>query len=201
MTCIYMTLAVEDSLSEAVARKILCQSERNYCVTNCLGGKGFGYLKTKINAFNTAARILPFFVLTDQDNGCPPDKIKNWLNHEAHSNLIFRIAVMEIESWVMADRNAIADFLSIPATSFPHNMDEIPDPKRFLLTRAKKSRSKNLKEDIVPRPGSTATIGPNYNARLSDFIRNNWNVHEAVKYSESLRRAFKKLREFSHIQK
>ena len=30
MTHIYMTLAVEDSLSEAVARKILCQSERNY---------------------------------------------------------------------------------------------------------------------------------------------------------------------------
>ena len=201
MTDILITLAVEDSLSEAVARKILDQSERNYYVINCLGGKGFGYLKTKINAFNKAANVLPFFVLTDLDSGCPPDKIKSWLNYEAHSNLIFRIAVMEIESWVMADRNAIANFLSIPTKNFPYKMDEIADPKRFLLTKAKKSRSRSLIEDIVPKPGSTAKIGPNYNARLSDFIRNSWNVYEAIKYSESLCRSFKKIQEFSHIQK
>ncbi|MFC1822656.1 hypothetical protein ACFL9T_08110 [Thermodesulfobacteriota bacterium] len=199
MTDISITLAVEDSLSEVVARKILYQSEKKYCVTNCLGGKGFGYLKTRINAFNKAARIFPFFVLTDQDIGCPPEKIKSWLNHKQHSNLIFRIAVMEIESWVMADRKAIAEFLSISVTNFPYRMDEIPDPKQFLLTKAKKSRLRSLKEDIIPSVGSTAGIGPNYNARLSGFIRDNWDVYKAIKCSESLDRTFKKLQEFNVI--
>ena len=55
---IYITLAVEDSLSEAVARKILHQSDKNYHVTNCLGLKGSGYLKIKINSFNKAAKEL-----------------------------------------------------------------------------------------------------------------------------------------------
>lgn len=75
-------------------------------------------------------------------------------------------------------------------------MDDILDPKQFLLNNAKKSRKRRLKEDIVPRVGSTAKIGPNYNARLSDFVRNSWDVHRAIKCSESLNRAFRKLQEF-----
>lgn len=199
MRDIYIALAVEDSLSEAVARKMLHQSDNNYCIVNCLGRKGFGYLKTKINAFNKASRSLPFFILTDQDFGCPPKKISCWLSCKPHSNLIFRIAVMEIESWVMADRLAFSEFLSISSANLPYNMDEILDPKNFLLTKAKKSRNRRLKEDIVPRPGSTAKIGPNYNACLSDFIKKNWDVHRAIKFSESLNRAFKKIQEFQKI--
>ena len=197
---IYITLAVEDPLGEAIARKILLQSDKNYSVVNCLGGKGYGYLKAKINAFNKAARALPFFIVTDQDSGCPPDKIKSWLNQKAHSNLLFRIAVMEIESWVMADRKAFAEFLSISVADIPYKLDEIADPKEFLLAKARKSRSKRLIDDIVPRPSSTAKIGPNYNARLSEFVRNNWDVFEAVKYSESLNRAFRKVQEFRLIK-
>jgi hypothetical protein len=197
----FITLAVEDSLSEAVARKMLFQSEKNYSVVNCLGGKGFGYLKVKINAFNKAAKALPFFIIADQDRGCPPDKIKSWLNQKAHSNLLFRIAVMEIESWVMADRKAFADFLSISVANIPHELDEIEDPKKFLITKAKKSRSIRMVEDMVPALGSTAKVGPNYNARLIEFVRNNWNVLEAVNYSESLSRAFLRLQEFKRKKK
>lgn len=199
MTDIYITLAVEDALSEAIARKILLQSNKNFCVANCLGKKGNSYLKSRLNAFNNAAKTWPFFVLTDQDIGCPPEKISNWLNGRPHPNLIFRIAVMEIESWVMADRKAIAEFLSVSASRFPFQMDKIADPKQFLLDKTRKSRKRNLKEDIVPRAGSTAKVGPNYNARLSDFIRKSWDVHRAIECSESLNRAFKKLQEFNYI--
>jgi hypothetical protein len=87
----------------------------------------------------------------------------------------------------------------ISVDNFPHKMDEIPDPKQFLIAKAKKSRKRNLKKDIVPRAGSTAKIGPNYNACLSNFIRSNLNVHRAIKYSESLDRGFRKIQNFSHI--
>ena len=199
MTAIYLTLAVEDYLSEAVARKMLLQSDRNYCVTNCLGKKGFGYLKAKINVFNDASKTSPFFVLTDQDFGCAPEKIKSWLDGSPNSNFIFRIAVMEIEAWVMADRNAFSEFLSISAEKLPYRMDELADPKQFLLERTKKSRKRILKDDIIPKPGSTAKVGPNYNARLTEFVINSWDVTRAIKHSESLNRAFSKLQKFNPI--
>lgn len=194
---ISINLAVEDSLSEAVARKILYQTNTEYIITNCLGHQGCGYLKRKINAFNIAAKEIPFLVIVDQDSGCPPEKISSWLKHNVHPNLIFRIAVMEIESWVMADRNAIADFLSVPAAKFPNDMDSLKDPKQYLLNIARKSRLRKLVSDIVPKPGSTAKVGPNYNARISDFIRNKWNVKEAIKHSKSLFRAFHHLEKFN----
>ena len=196
MTNIYITLAVEDSLSEAVAKKILDQSDKNYQVTKCLCRGGYGYLKSRINAFNQAAKAIPFFVLTDQDKGCPPEKIEEWLQHKANSNLIFRIAVMEVESWVMAHRKAFAKFISVPVTRIPNNTDEIDNPKQYLLSLVRKSRSRRLRDDIVPRPGSTAKIGPDYNARLSEFIRYKWDACEAKKNSESLNRAFQRIQEF-----
>lgn len=196
MEAIYITLAVEDVLSEAVARKLLMQSDRNYQVSQCLCRGGFGYLKSRINAFNQAARILPFFVLTDQDSGCPPEKIAAWLKQKPSANLIFRTAVMEIESWIMAHREAFAQFISVSQNRVPDNTDEIKRPKEFLLSLARKSRSKRLREDIVPSPGSTAQVGPDYNNRLSQFVCEQWDVRKAAKHSESLSRAFSRIREF-----
>ncbi|MDM8554336.1 hypothetical protein QUF75_06360 [Desulfococcaceae bacterium HSG7] len=199
MSRIYITLAVEDSLSEAVVRKMLAQSQKNYEVVNCLSKGGYGYLKKQINAFNQAAKTMPFFVLTDQDRGCPPEKIRNWLKHKLNPNLIFRIAVMEVESWVMAHRQSFAQFASVPIQRIPYNTDAIENPKEFLLAIVSKSRSKRLKDAIVPKRDSTAQTGPDYNAQLSNFIRNAWDVYEAQKNSESLDRAFNRIQIFEPI--
>ncbi len=199
MNTIYITLAVEDFLSEAVATRILDQSDNNYLVVKSLCKGGFGYLKSKINSFNQSAKAIPFFVLTDQDSGCPPEKIEEWLQHPANPNLIFRVAVMEVESWVMAHREAFATFLSVPVSRIPKNTDELKNPKEFLLSLAGKSRSKKLREDIVPSQGATSKIGPDYNARLSNFIRSQWDVHEAIKCSESLNRAFLRIQNYKQV--
>lgn len=195
---IYITLAVEDYLSEVVARKLLEQIDPDYRVSQCLCKGGQGYLKSRINNFNQAAEFIPFFVLTDQDRGCPPDKISSWLTQKAGKYLIFRIAVMEIESWVMADRDAFAKFISISLDHMPQKMDDIENPKRFLLSLVSRSRSGRLRADIIPAKGSTAIVGPDYNNRLSQFIQNHWNAFEAQKNSESLRRALFRIKEFKH---
>lgn len=203
MNEIHITLAVEDSLSEVVAKKLLMQTQRKYRVIQCLGKNGFGYLKSKINAFNQAAKGMPFFVLTDQDSteDCPPSKISKWMNQPCNPNLIFRVAVMEIESWVMADRTAFAEFLSIPLNKLPQKTDSIKDPKQFLLSLAKKSRYGKLKADLVPQPGSTAKVGPDYNNRLIQFVQKEWNTHQASQNSESLAKTLKRLREFNPVYK
>ncbi|MFQ5587739.1 MAG: hypothetical protein ACE5F7_02775 [Nitrospiria bacterium] len=203
MNKIFITLAVEDSLSEAVAKKILLQSQKEYHVVQCLGKNGFGYLKSKINAFNQAAKGMPFFVLTDQDStkDCPPSKISKWLNQPRDPNLIFRVAIMEIESWVMAHRTAISGFLSVPLNHLPQETDSIQDPKQALLSLVKKSRSHRLKTDLLPQPGSTAKVGPYYNNRLIQFVRNEWNAYQASENSESLKKALVCLHKFTPIYK
>ncbi len=196
MSEIHIILAVEDQLSETVARKMLKQGGQPFVVTQCLSRGGFGYLKSKINAFNYAAKGMPFFVLTDQDSGCPPDKIADWLGREIHPNMIFRIAVMEVESWVMAHRDAFADFLGVPGHRIPDNTDTIADPKQFLISLARRSRFSRLRQDLVPGDGSTSVQGPDYNGRLCGFVEEHWSIHQARRHSESLNRAFVRLRDF-----
>ena len=198
---IHLTLAVEHVLSEVIARKLIEQTQKNYWVTQCLRKGGFGYLKSKINAFNKAAGGVSFFVLTDQDsiNECPPDKIANWLNQPCNPNLIFCIAVMEVESWVIADREAFARFLSISLTRIPQDTDSILDPKEFLISLARKSRSSRLRADLVPPHGATSKQGPNYNNQLARFVRENWDARSARDNSKSLNRAFMRLEEFKPV--
>lgn len=52
MKDIFINLAFEDSLSEAILRTVLLQSHRPYQVGRCFSKEGFGYLKNKIRGFN-----------------------------------------------------------------------------------------------------------------------------------------------------
>ena len=198
---IYITLAVEDLLSEAVLRSIQRQSERPYHVQSCIGLTGFGYLRLNIKKLNQAARKTPILVLTDLDRTeCAPILLREWLNVSPHQNLIFRVAVREVESWIMAHRSAFAAFLGISTNLIPTNPDELGDPKRTLLDLTAKSRRRVLREAIIPALKSTAKMGPDYNGRLGEFVMMNWDVREAAKNSLSLRKAFRAIVSFHPFQ-
>lgn len=176
------------------------QSSRTFAVGNCLGHEGSGYLKKNMRKFNKAARGIPFFVLTDLDQtDCPPKLINRWLTVPKHDNLIFRIAVREIESWLLAHREAFASFLGIQKSQIPLSPDDLEDPKSFLLKLTKKSKKQSLKKAIVPAIGSTAKIGPDYNGVLISFVHNFWQVKEASKNSSSLNRAFSAIKAFRPV--
>lgn len=196
----YVNLAVEDSLSEAVLRRIISVSRTDFTVAHCYCRGGYGYLKRTIRGFNNAAKGTPFIVLADLEAECPPSQVRSWLPVAMHPNLMFRIAVKEVESWLMADRIGFASFLGINRKLMPNNADEIGDPKQYLINLAKKSRQK-LREAIVPSPNSTAKIGPDYNGQLSSFTFNAWNTDEAVKNSDSLYRAVNAISKFQPVWK
>ena len=192
-----INLAVEDDLSEAVLIKIL---HDRYVVGNCYKRGGFGYLKNNIAGFNNAAKSMPFLVLTDLDMGeCAPTLLKEWLSVPVHHNLLFRVAVREVESWVLADRDRFARFIGIRKTLVPVNVDAIDDPKRCLINLARKSRKRNLREDIVPSEGSTAKQGPDYNGRLMFFVKEFWNPYEAMHNSPSLVRTIRAVEDFQPV--
>jgi hypothetical protein len=100
---------------------------------------------------------------------------------------------MEIESWVIADRDRLAAFLHVQAHRIPNDPDSIPQPKEFIVNLARRARRREIREDLVPRPGSTAAVGPAYNARLIEFVELSWNAVEAATLSPSLARAIKRL--------
>lgn len=182
-------LAVEDDLSEAALRRVLSDSGRPYAIGACYLGQGFGYLRRTIRGFNNAAKSTPFLVLTDLDKiDCPPDLIGTWLPEPIHPNLMFRVAVREVEAWLLADRAGFARFLGIRQVLVPRDADAIDDPKACLINLARKSPHSDLRSDIVPPPGSTRQIGPNYNGRLTSFLQNRWDISVAKQCSPSLLR-------------
>ena len=61
---------------------------------------------------------------------------------------MFRAAVMEVESWVMADRAGFAAFLSIPLHHIPSPTDDILNPKEFLVSLAKRSQKKRVTRSV-----------------------------------------------------
>jgi len=186
-------LAVEDLLSESVARALLAQTGKAFSVTQALQLRNNVYLRDKTPALNRTAKGFPVVLITDLDrpSDCSPALIKRWLKGELqHPNLLFRVAVMEIESWVMAHRDVCADFLGVPISRIPLNTDRIEKPKEFLLALARKSRSSRLKNELLPSDGATSKVGPGYNSLLGSFVRERWCAREACEASPSLKRAF-----------
>ena len=191
-------LAVEDDLSAAVVRTVLERSGQPFYAGTSYIGHGFGYLRNHIRGFNNAAQGTPWFVLTDLDESeCPPELVKRWLPEPKHPNLLFRVAVREVEAWLLADRAGFARFLGIRKDLIPLNADSIQDPKQHLIALASRSRRREIREDIVPPRGSVRQIGPNYNGRLVSFVRKHWDVEVAMLCSESLTRTMSSLSKFT----
>ena len=184
----------EDDLSGAVLRKILPDKYTYIWIR----GRGSGYIKKNISEYNRTAKTVPVLVLTDLDRKeCAPTLIEDWLPFHRHNpELLFRVAVREVESWVLADRGSFAKFLGIERTSIQVKVDEIDDPKEYLINLVRRSNKRELREAIVPGKGSEADHGPDYNGSLTQFIREYWDIQEAMCNSPSLKRAIKAVENF-----
>jgi len=197
MQRIPLDIVVEDTLSETVFAKLLEHSGKPYVLGACYRKGGFGYIKKNISGFNRAARGRPFFVLTDLDQyECAPDLIREWLQEPMTANFVFRVAVREVEAWLLADRDGIADFLGVSVQSIPLDAEDIDDPKLLIIQLGRTSRRRDIRADIAPPTGSTAKQGPDYNARLQSFVMTTWSVDAACSRSDSLFRAVRRLRTF-----
>ncbi len=197
MKTIPIQLAVEDELSEVVLRRVLLCTGRPFAVGAAYGRRGNGYLKTRMEGWNNAARSIPILVLTDLGAGvCPGSLVADWLEGPPHPNLLFRVAVREVEAWLLGDGGKLADYLGCSSGRIPAEPEKLLDPKRTLIELAAKSRSAAIREQIVPRKGSTAKIGPSYNLCLGKFVTTQWRADIAAARAPSLARALRRLREF-----
>jgi len=193
---------VEDEPSAEVARQLVAH-RNTYCpiALHFRDGypsvmRGFGEIKKKAPALlNMAKAGLHTFVLTDLDTiDCPPTLIRDWFAVPPDrpavlpEHVVFRVPVREVESWLLADRDALADFVGIAPANFPTNPDDLPDPKDRLLSIIRRKGRRKWHREMLPQ-APTASIGPLYNEKLCDFIREDWNPAGAAANSPSLARA------------
>jgi hypothetical protein len=185
---------VEDLLQEIILEKIVSIYRPDINLYNAIGKKGNGYIKAKLKAFNDASDALPHIILTDLDMvKCAPALLNELITFPLSDKLMLRIAEKEADAWIMADRNAFANFAGIPVNKIPLNTQQIPDPKEFLINLARRSRRKIIK-DIVP--AGTSRVGPGYNPILQDFVINFWDPKVAITFNGSLNKAVKRIKLF-----
>jgi hypothetical protein len=158
------------------------------------GKGGKPALKTKIRGYVNAARYAPWVVVIDLDNDadCAPPLRTEWVP-ESTRYLCFRIAVREVEAWLLADRVNLAAFLGVARSKVPPNPEQLPDPKQAMVNLARQSRRAAIRTDMVPREGSGRNIGPAYPSRLAEFARAYWDPSAAAATSQSLLRAIERL--------
>jgi hypothetical protein len=194
MPLVNINLATEDELSEAVGIRLVAELGNGFAVANLLGKKGNTYLKTNLKKYCAFARLHPLLLITDLDQEpCPAALISKWMNTLPRpNNFLFRVAVREVEAWLLSDHDAIKQLLDV-SSRLPGMPDTLFDPKRALLELAKKA-PREVKKNLLPEPGAVASKGLGYNSRMIDFVRRMWSPRRAATRSNSLCRARERLR-------
>jgi hypothetical protein len=185
-----LLVATEDALTEAIAHRII-RDYPSLTITKSIRRDGNGYLRSKLRVFCDIARWQSVLLITDLDrHDCPQTLKANWLRGvKPPDGLLLRVAVREVESWLLADHAATrALFGNKIASRLPEKPDEENDPKSYLLTLARHA-PREVRLDLVSDAGSIARQGFGYNSRLTELVRTSWSPARAAQRSPSLQRA------------
>lgn len=192
--------AVEGDLDEAVLRRLV--EEEGAILNRLYGRKGKQHLKQRLTGYNKAAHRFRWVVLMDLDRDfdCAPPLRAECLPSPARY-MCFRIAVRMIETWLLADSQSLAQFLSVAISQVPSFPEMLDNPKHSMVELARRSRRREIREGMVPRPGSGRKVGSLYTSQLIEFVRTQWDPKVAAGKSDSLRRCRERIRELvrSHI--
>lgn len=206
---IYCYAYAEDELSCEVVRRLVEYQN----VTSEVGVRlklvqgfpdnkhGFTQIKKRIPAIlDIPSNGIATLVLTDLDRGeCAPELIGSWTGLAGNRTTLpprlwFRVAVRETESWMLADRVALATYFGIATRNFDPNPDQLIDPKEhFLNVVQAKCRNKSLRQIL---PIGNANIGPSYNKVVCAFVKTKWDPERAAANSPSLKRALVAMKTF-----
>lgn len=142
--------------------------------------------------------VEPWFVLVDLDRDkCAAEASRRWLP-EPVRQMCFRIAVPEVEAWLMADYDQVASFLGVSAARVPANPEGLSDPKATLLDLARASRRRDIRTGLVPRDGSGSRVGPTYASDLRHFAVSQWRPLVASANAPSLARCLARVEAMAH---
>ncbi len=157
------------------------------------GKAGKQALLQRVGGYANAARFSPWVVLVDldDDDECAPPFATTVLA-TIPAKMCLRVAVREIEAWLLADRERAAAFFGVRVAEIPQAPETVLQPKRAVVDIARRSRRRAIRDDMVPRAASGRIVGPAYTSRLIEFVSDEsrgWRPDIALTRSQSLTRA------------
>jgi hypothetical protein len=180
--------AYEGDTDLPVVQKLLADAGLELAASIDCGGKD--QLDSQLAAYDAAAQGSPWFVLRDLDTDapCAPALLEDMQVVPA-TWMCFRVAVRELEAWLLADHEAVSAYFRVDARRIPDDPDGVPDPTAVLVALARKSKRVAIRRAMVPAPGTSVAVGPLYEAMLVEFGRRHWDLGRACARSASLRSA------------
>jgi hypothetical protein len=179
-------------VDEVVVRTLLGHAGREAGTIYVQGGKS--RLLAKLAGFNAAACLSPWVVLVDLngDTVCAPEFVAETMPAPS-AHMIFRVAVRQVEAWLMADRERLARYLRVSQARIPRDPEAESDAKQTMVNIARASSDRRVRQDMVPTPGGGRKTGPNYAGRLIEFATQRWRPDVAAERADSLSRCMRRL--------
>ncbi|NRD08540.1 DUF4276 family protein [Rathayibacter agropyri] len=186
----------EDKAGEVLLRRLVLAYAPGLSLDNVIVTGGSGKLQPKIGNFAKVSQRMPVIVFTDLDRKhCAPGLIADWRKGVTFDtpNLVIRVAVQEAETWMIADAEGVSSLLGRPSLAVPAQVDDINDPKEWLL-RAGTHSARSFRQRFTRVERNRLLQGVEYNSILESFVLEDWNPEAARERSESLDRAVKAIR-------
>jgi len=164
-----------------------------------INARGITKLAPSLPRYMEQARhVQPVICIADTDGRCPAELLSLWLGNKVEERFAFRLAVIEAESWLLADQESLAEFFAVPVGKVPNDPDELPDPKRAVLALARRSKRRSIRTEVVSSSDPTKP-GSGYNLHLGEYVRTRWRALRAAERSPSLARAIQRIGAFGEL--
>jgi hypothetical protein len=182
-----VTIVVEGITDAAVVKRLLQESGLELAHEYVKSGKHA--LDDRLNGYNNAARFSCWLVLRDLDHDgrCAPE-LRRLLLPAPSPRMYFHVPVRTVETWLLADSDALSRFLSVARPRIPLDPEAEADPKSVMVELGRRSRRRSIREALVPAPGISAKVGPGYATALIEFASLHWRPGAAAVNSKSLAR-------------
>ena len=183
----------EDPLTCALGERLVAELLPGWYMTlSPINTKGITKLVPELPRFVRQAEHQPVLCIADTDGKCAKVLLSKWLPTALPENFSLRLAVSEAESWLLADSKALANYLEIAEKHVSKAPDEEADPKRHMLTLARKSKKRDIRLEVVSQT-DVSKQGSGYNPHLCQFVKAHWSAQRAADNSPSLARAIHRI--------
>lgn len=189
-----IALIAEDTLCQAIGERLIGDVLGWTFAISPINCGGVSRLLSQLDRYQTLARLYPVLCIADTDRRCAVELLEKHRPPNLSARFLFRLAVPEIESWILADNKGFAEHFRVPESRLPRKPDELQDAKLTILRLIQKSKSKLYRDEMISAYDRNK-LGTGYNLHLSSFVREKWAVEEAGKRSDSLARSVQRLQE------
>lgn len=191
----HVVIVGEDKLCCVLAEAIILQSNKGATIQQRTITNGCAPFRAIIEKMNVVANsVMPVIMLADADQApCVVTQRNAWMPAHPSPRLALRLAVRETEAWVLADHEGLSAFAQLSPALMNRTPDLIMDPKQELLRLIRKSKRRDLRDEMLPRKGSSSPIGLGYNMHLTQFVQEFWSADRAAERSPSLSRSIPRI--------